>query len=210
MPLDRLMFPLPGKKIAFWKITEDAEMLLQMYNPTAEEIVFLQGLHESKRLHFLSSRLLLRTLFPEGKLTKDEVGKPHFEEGSPHLSISHSGNFAAAIIDENGPTGIDIETQGPKILRIEDKFCNAEDKSNIRKTHLSVCLLIIWGAKESLYKWYGKKEVDFKKHMTVGPFETGDSGRFSASFHKPGTQQDFIMEYAVFDGHVAVWIHELL
>ncbi len=204
------MFPKPGKKIAFWQITENEETLLQMYNPTAEEIVFLQGLHESKRLHFLSSRLLLRTLVPGGILAKDDAGKPHFEGETPHLSLSHSGNYAAAIVDENNPTGIDIETQGPKILRIEDKFCNADDKSNIRKTHHSLCLLIMWGAKESLYKWYGKKEVDFKKHMTVGPFETGDSGRFSATFHKPGTQQDFIMEYAVFDGHVAVWIHEML
>lgn len=204
------MFPQPGKKIAFWQITEDEETLLQMYNPTAEEIVFLQGLHESKRLHFLSSRLLLRTLVPNGKLAKDDAGKPHFEDETPHISISHSGNYAAAIIDENNPTGIDIETQGPKILRIEDKFCNTYDKTNIRKSHHSLCLLIMWGAKESLYKWYGKKEVDFKKHMTVGPFETGDSGRFSATFHKPGIQQDFIMEYAVFEDHVAVWIHEML
>lgn len=204
------MLPKPGKKIAFWQITEDEETLLQMYNPTAEEIVFLQGLHENKRLHFLSSRLLLRTLASGVKLAKDDAGKPHFEGNTPHLSISHSGNYAAAIVDENNQTGIDIETLGPKILRIEDKFCNADDKSNIRRTHHSLCLLIMWGAKESLYKWYGKKEVDFKKHMTVGPFETGDSGRFSATFHKPGTQQDFIMEYAVFEGHVAVWIHEML
>lgn len=205
-----MMFPQPGKKIAFWKITEDEETLLQMYNPTAEEFVFLQGLQESKRLHFLSSRLLLRTLVPNVKLAKDDAGKPHFEGETPHFSLSHSGNYAAVIVDENGLTGIDIETQGHKILRIEDKFCNANDKLNIRKTHHSLCLLIMWGAKESLYKWYGKKEVNFKKHMTVGPFETGDSGRFSATFHKPGIQQDFVMEYAVFEGHVAVWIHEML
>jgi len=96
---------MPGKKIAFWQITEDEETLLQMYDPTADEIVFLEGIHANKRLHYLSSRLLLRTLVPEGKLTKDEVGKPHFEGGTPHLSISHSGNYAAAVIDENGPNG---------------------------------------------------------------------------------------------------------
>jgi phosphopantetheinyl transferase len=204
------MRPAPGVMIAFWKITETEETLLQMYNPEAQELAFIQQLPAQRKMHYLASRLLAKTCYPEQSIIKDEFGKPTFDDNSVHFSWSHSGQFAAAIFNEKESTGIDVETIEPKILRIEDKFCNNTDKSHLHRSRHQESLLIIWGAKESMYKWYGKKEVDFKKHMTVGPFEMGESGRFSASFHKPDLQQDFIMEYAIFEEHVAVWINNSL
>lgn len=206
MPLDRMVLPSQGTKVAFWKITESTAELLQMYNPEEDVKVFIESLPEQRQQHFLASRLLVKSFYPDNMIAKDSMGKPFLKDSSTHFSWSHSGQFAAAIFCENNSTGIDIEKNQPRIVRIEDKFCNHADKQCIVKSKHAESLLIIWAAKESMYKWYGLKEVDFRKHMTVQAFDMADEGRFTATFHKPDLNAEFLMQYSMFDGHIAVWI----
>ena len=210
MPLDRLILPSPGVKVAFWKITETAETLMQMYNPGPAEQDLIAGMPGQRQLHYLGSRYLVKSFYPEHNIVKDETGKPHLEGSSVHFSWSHSGDYAAAIFSETGPVGIDIESVSPRILKIENKFCNKTDKQHIHRTRHAESLLIIWGAKESMFKWYGKKEVDFRQHMTVEAFDMGEEGRFMARFHKPDQHAEFVMQYLISDGHAAVWTVEEL
>jgi 4'-phosphopantetheinyl transferase len=204
MPMDRLVIPAPGIKVGFWKITESLEILQQMYNGNG----FLEHPEQmvpAKHIHSLAGRLLAQHFYPEDEIVKDEFGKPHLKKSKPYISWSHSGNYAAFITSENGPTGIDIEMVSNRIRRIEDKFCNKSDKDCIYKTHHTESLLLIWAAKESLYKLYGRKEVDFKKEMTIEAFDLSHEGRFTAHFHKGDMNEKYTMEYEFFDGYVAVW-----
>lgn len=175
-----------------------------MPDPAEETTIasFIPG----RQKHYLASRLLLKQFHPDEKIVKDEFGKPHLAGSEGGISWSHSGNYAAFASCQHGPAGIDIETLGPRILKIENKFCNQKDKAVIHHTHHSNSLLLIWGAKESIYKWYGKKEVDFRLHMTCGAFDMQQEGRFSAWLHLPQLKQEFIMEYMIFNGHIAVWV----
>lgn len=206
--MDCLILPAPGVKVGFWNITETAEELLQSYNPGEEEETFIRSMPEGRQLHYLGSRSLARAFYPDEKIVKDPFGKPHFENSSTQFSWSHSGQYAAFIANAHEKTGIDIEIISPKILRIEDKFCNKIDKQQIKKTHHAESLLLIWGAKESMFKWYGEKEVDFKLHMTVEPFDIREEGRFIAQFHKPDKKAEFMMEYKIMNDHLAVWTLE--
>jgi len=208
--LDRIVFPAQGVKVGFWKISETSDELMQIYNPNEDEKTFLAHMPELRIKHFLASRLLLKTFHPDQSIEKDKFGKPHLTNSTTKVSWSHSGNYAAFISNENESTGIDIETLGPKVLRIEDKFCNKTDKANIHKTHHAQSLIIIWGAKESMYKWYGGKELDFKLHMTIEAFDLHNEGRFIGKIHKQNLTHEFILEYMIVDGHMATWIIEEL
>jgi phosphopantetheinyl transferase len=196
--------------VGFWKITETAEELLQKYNPDAKENELISGMNPLRQSHYLACRVLAKSFYPELIISKDEKGKPHFNNSTVHFSWSHSGNYAAAIFNTEESTGIDIETVQPRILKIEDKFCNATDKQHIHRTRHVESLLLIWGAKESMFKHYGKKEVDFKKHMSISAFDIAEEGRFTAKFHKDDEKAEFLCEYSIFDGHIAVWILETL
>jgi phosphopantetheinyl transferase len=196
--------------VGFWKITETAEELLQKYNPDAKENELISGMNPLRQSHYLACRVLAKSFYPELSISKDEKGKPHFNNSTVHFSWSHSGNYAAAIFNTEESTGIDIETVQPRILKIEDKFCNATDKQHIHRTRHVESLLLIWGAKESMFKHYGKKEVDFKKHMSISAFDIAEEGRFTAKFHKDDEKAEFLCEYSIFDGHIAVWILETL
>jgi phosphopantetheinyl transferase len=196
--------------VGFWKIAETAEELLQKYNPDAKEIELISGMNPLRQSHYLACRVLAKSFYPELIISKDEKGKPHFNNSTVHFSWSHSGNYAAAIFNTEESTGIDIETVQPRILKIEDKFCNTTDKQHIHRTRHVESLLLIWGAKESMFKHYGKKEVDFKKHMSISAFDIAEEGRFTAKFHKDDEKAEFLCEYSIFDGHIAVWILETL
>lgn len=196
---------MPGIRVGFWKITESPEELLQMYtlgqhNETIEAMV------QARKSHFIASRLLAKQFYPDSELYKDEYGKPHLIESKHQISWSHGGDYAAFIASEESPTGIDIEKISDRILKIEDKFCNKEDKKAILHEKQAETLLLIWTAKESMYKLYGRKEVDFKLHMTVEPFDFGESGRYVARFHKDNLTASYLLEYEVFNHHIASWI----
>jgi 4'-phosphopantetheinyl transferase len=204
MPVDRLVMPTPEIRVGFWKITESVESLLQMYGGISRD-ENLSAMAPSRLRHSLAVRLLLDQFYPNEIVVKDAFGKPHLQNNHHFISWSHSGSYAVVVACETHSVGIDIETVSNKILRIEGKFCNAQDKTCIKKTNHSESLLLIWAAKESLYKLYGKKEVDFKKDMTVEAFSIGQTGRFTAIFHKYRQPEKYTMEYEFFDGHVAVW-----
>ena len=96
----------------------------------------------------------------------DDLGKPHLENGW-NISISHANEFAAIMLNKNGACGIDIEKISPKIARIKHKFLNDTDLKNITTEQN---LTIYWGAKEALYKYYGKKKVFFIEHLFIQNF----------------------------------------
>lgn len=117
------------------------------------------------------SLFLLKELL---KTNKIELGytpanKPFLTGRTEHISISHSHDKLAVIINESENTGIDIELVRDKVLKIQHKFLNDIEagyaKDNVEK------LITIWATKEALYKIYGLKELDFRTHLFVEEFE---------------------------------------
>jgi phosphopantetheinyl transferase len=120
---------------------------------------------------FLSVRKLVQIAgFTDFNLYYDVFGKPHLN-GDKHISITHSHEFSAIIISDE-TVGIDIELQREKIIRIADKFCNAELQflePNNKEEYIQK-LTVIWGAKEAIFKIRNKKGISFKNHIFVNQF----------------------------------------
>lgn len=85
-----------------------------------------------------------------------------------HLSISHSFNMAVVIISMNHAVAVDIEKIDERVVRVSRKFMNdAEQEMMLEVEDKVLHLTLTWSAKETLYKFHGLKEIDFKKHLTV-------------------------------------------
>ncbi len=95
--------------------------------------------------------------------------KPFLKNRTEHISISHSHDKLAIIINEKENTGIDIELLRDKVLKIQHKFLSPAEmdfaKDDVEK------LITIWAAKEAMYKIYGLKELDFIKNLFVQKFD---------------------------------------
>jgi phosphopantetheinyl transferase len=151
-------------KLAVWKIEETEEFFLKKVS-LRQEIR-----HPHKRLQHLAGRYLLQLLHPDFPLHLIAIShskKPLLSNHEFHFSISHCGDFAAAIVSENRNVGIDVELITPKMGLIKNKFLNQQELKLLESYQLSFInyqlLTLFWSAKEAIFKWYGKGKVDFKK-----------------------------------------------
>ncbi len=131
-------------------------------------------LRDRKKIEWLASRWLLHELLGNENdrqvCLKDEHGKPYLEGSSQHISLSHSQNQVAVIISKKC-IGIDIQRVTKKIECIAPKFMRPEEINSLRKDEQYLeHLHVFWGAKECLYKAYGRRGLDFRKHIFVTPF----------------------------------------
>ncbi|MES2513008.1 MAG: 4'-phosphopantetheinyl transferase superfamily protein [Bacteroidota bacterium] len=147
--------------------------------------------------------LIKQLLDEEAEINYDGKGKPYLRDNRAYISISHSHNKLAIIINELEPTGIDIELIRDKVLRIKHKFLSTAElkdaADNVEK------LLIYWAAKETLYKIYGLKEVDFIEHLFVMPFTKHNLGTLTGEINLPGFKETFTLNYQLLDDYVLVY-----
>lgn len=173
MPLYKSIKVDATTKVLIWKVTESFD---ELFRETPLRDVCLHRLEQMKsEVHqrcFLSVRKLLEHAgYSDLDLMYNENGKPMLTDGN-HISITHSFDFSAIIISDRN-TGIDLEQQREKIIRIAHKFTDFDSdffvKSNKAQTIRQ--LTAIWGIKEAIYKFYSIKGLSLKDHINALPFD---------------------------------------
>jgi phosphopantetheinyl transferase len=133
-------------------------------------------------------------------LQKDEFGKPFLDSKNLHINYSHAKSLIFWGEHVSFKIGVDIEYLRPQLAKIKHKFCR-EDEFDFMPTENEIpYLLAIWSAKEAIYKAFGKKEVDFQKHMQILPFEISTEGVITANFLLDGLTQMNV--HYLFNGEV--------
>ncbi len=190
--------------LAVWQITEDENFFLQKIH------LKKQINHPKKRLQHLAGRYLLQWLHPEFPVHLIEIAesnKPLLPDGPFNFSISHCGNFAAAIISKNNSAGIDVEQVTSKIQLIKNKFLSEDEMHFINQsTDQLIQLTILWSCKEAVYKWYGKGEVDFKKHIILKKIFTEKNERIVKCNFVKETARELFIHYKIFENLCLAWV----
>ncbi|KAA9041128.1 4'-phosphopantetheinyl transferase superfamily protein [Ginsengibacter hankyongi] len=189
-------------KLAVWHITEPENFFLQ--NVHLQKEIH----HPHKRVQHLAGRYLLQLLHPEFPLHLIEIAesnKPMLQDESYHFSISHCGDFAAAVVSENTSAGIDVELITPKVKLIQHKFLSADELKLLPgadQTLLTLC----WSCKEAVYKWYGKGGVDFINHIHISNITVKDvRGVIECTFLK-NCQKDLYINFHLFENLCLAWV----
>ncbi|MEO6905784.1 MAG: 4'-phosphopantetheinyl transferase superfamily protein [Ginsengibacter sp.] len=194
-------------KLAVWHINENEDFFLKKVT------IINEVTHPQKRLQHLAGRYLLQIIHPDFPLHLIEIAesrKPLLSDGKFNFSISHCGNFAAAIVSENKPVGIDVELVRPKITLVKNKFLGAKELSLLPDNVLPIIhyqlLTLFWSAKETIYKWHGKSPLSFKNNMSIDElfFENGQ-GFINAHFIKE-QRIDLKIEFRFFDTLCVAWV----
>ena len=197
MPLFDIREVGKSGKLAIWHITESLEALLKMKRFSKEDLSMLAAFsYEHRKKEWLVARILAEQLSKEKniQIIYDAHNKPFLENSKKHVSISHSHGLLAVILDEQA-TGIDIELVKPKVEKIKYKFMSDSELNSLQKEKQEEQLTVYWCAKESLYKLYGKKQLTFKEHLIVEPFEYLEKGKIRADIMQASKKQKFILQY---------------
>jgi phosphopantetheine--protein transferase-like protein len=162
-------------KLGIWRIEEPESFFLEKV-PLKRNVS-----HPYKRLQHLAGRYLLSFLFEDFPLEEIRVAdtrQPFLASEKYHFSISHCGEYAAAVVSGNSRVGVDIELITPRIETVARKFLTEDEAHYFNEEYALFLeqwglrgrvhqefLTMIWSAKEAIFKWYGRGELDFKRHM---------------------------------------------
>lgn len=197
--------------LAVWKIEETEEQLLSGLQLKQHELDFISSLNNGKRLlHWLSTRVLLRTMLNTSEYIDcqmDEHGKPFLPNLDYHISLSHSYDYAAVIIGKNRKVGVDIELIKHKIKSIRHKFLSDIELAQKQIGDNINGLYVCWCAKEAIYKWNGRKGLEFKQDMHIKPFKLKSEGSLSALVDLPeGTRELIVNYFKTSDGYMLGYV----
>lgn len=197
-------------ELGIWKIDETAgDLYARLQLDEREKAVFESFRNQNKRsLHWLGSRVLLRTLMNTDRyinLKVTQQGKPYLVNFPHHISISHSYDYAAVMISLHGPVGVDIEQISGKIARVADRFLIPEELEFIDRGRYYDHLYACWGAKEAVYKWYGKGGLPFYGGILLDPFSIDSQGIIRTRIELLDGSRDIIVQYRNFDGYMVAW-----
>lgn len=194
-------------KTGLWRIEEEENFFLEKV-PLKRDVS-----HPHKRLQHLAGRYLLPALFEDFPLSEiliADTRKPFLPDEQYHFSISHCGQYAAAIVSSTQRVGVDIESPSDKILRISHKFLRPEEKMLLDEQMSSSQLLqlatLLWSTKESMFKWYGEGGVDFRQHLHIQNIEGNDEeGKLICQFQK-NDPISLMVQYRFFEDLVMSWV----
>lgn len=197
MPLLLATHPFPDTVFGLWQIAEEEAFFRDELPLTVAEETELARLKNIRRLEWLASRWLLHKLTGSPQrlpLAKDAFSKPFFL-GQPDLycSLSHSHGIVGALLARQN-VGCDIQVEVTKMPRLAHKFLHKKEDAFVRKhtaTEQFDLFHVFWTAKESLYKAYGLKELDFRAHMRLEPFLWTGNGNTAGWVKKNSFRQRY-------------------
>lgn len=191
-------------RLGIWKI-EETDEFFKSNVPQHRDVT-----HPHKRLQHLAGRFLLQYLFPAFPYELIKIAdtrKPFLPDEQYHFSISHCGDYAAAIVSKDKRVGVDIEIPSEKISRIMYKFLTAKEHEIFNliqpdKDRIPFATLL-WSAKESVFKWHGNGGVDFRKEIQLKK-QHEEKENIDCVFSK--NNSELVIHYRQFDHLVLAWV----
>lgn len=196
-------------QLAVWKIDETESFFTQKVT------VQQQVTHPHKRLQHLAGRFLLPYLYPDFPSELIQIAdtrKPYLPNEAYHFSISHCGDYAAAIVSSTQRVGVDIEMVTPRVNKIRHKFLHISEMENWKIEALEEqekirTLTLLWSAKEAMFKWWGSGDIDFSDCMQVKAVDLNSTGVLKAFFQKDNFKVTLQLHYQLTNELSLVWVN---
>ena len=218
MPFIPLNSTIPGVALGVWKIEEPEIFFLERVKLYENEWLRLSEIsHPQKRLEWLSSRLCMKELLKITNNVRVESlnntnGKPYLTNNPHYISYTHSNFYSAAIASRSFEVGIDIEyLKHKRNLRTRFLFMNDRELAFFDATPEFELFLLIWSAKETIYKLYGQG-VAFKNNILIDldTFVFGKQGILPVVVDKGDHRREFEIHFIIHDEFLLTYGHDLL
>ncbi|HTM66628.1 MAG TPA: 4'-phosphopantetheinyl transferase superfamily protein [Flavipsychrobacter sp.] len=172
MPLYREWSSDQYSLAAIWEIKEPESFFIERTGVTSD----IKS--EKRRLEHLAGRFLLKHLkreFPLLNIKPDEHDKPRVDNNQFYFSISHSFPYVAAVVSPDVECGIDIQVWHARMQQLQHKFLTKKEQLFFQNDPQLITLA--WCAKEAVYKWQGRRGVDFIEHLPISQVEEESNER---------------------------------
>ncbi|WP_319499419.1 4'-phosphopantetheinyl transferase superfamily protein [uncultured Draconibacterium sp.] len=194
--------------IGVWELKETADDLLKSCHLNSADTARLETFKaEKRRKEFLATRLLLQKLLPESQevIDRDEFGKPSLKDSGLNISITHSADLAAIILSEKN-IGIDIEQLHRNIDKIVTRFASPKEIEFIEKSNdPQLVKILLWSAKEAIFKCCGVQGVQFNRQIAITPFDYNLHSCFSGALQHPDNEAAYDLFFRMIKNNIMVY-----
>jgi len=198
MPLIKLSKITTSKAFGIWKINESLNEINHLNK--VENLNIDNRIIEKKFKEKVAARMVIKKICENLKLNyygikKNKAGKPFLIKNKAEISISHSYPFAVALINTKNLCGIDIEKKREKILKINPKFLDENERkfvgTSIKKN------TIFWCCKEAIFKTSNKQNISFRDDINLKEKKKKIIGKIREKKFKLSIKEieDFIIAY---------------
>lgn len=191
--------------LGIWKIEETIDYYLSELSHKEWLEIVENTISVNRKKTLLATRLLLKHLVGSEKhICYLESGKPYLSDRTWNISISHTKDYVAIVVNKERNLGLDIEQRTDKVLRVEERFIGHGEY--IEESNKTLHLLLHWSAKEAAFKYLNPPSIDFTQHLQVKPFEVEDSGKLEIRETISGINNTFCARYIIMSEFVLVCI----
>lgn len=224
MPLHSIQQLSPTAVLGLWHLTETPETLWDGLPQAEAYRPLLPATADARRqAQWLAGRRLAHALFgelptplpPATLVQNDATGRPWLP-GAPAeavVSLSHSGEWAAALLAQGGRAGVDIELVRDKAQRLARKFLAENEWDHARAVAANAApeahYTLLWSAKEALYKLAAQRGIIFREQLLLHEFSPQASGEIPATLVLNGARTRHRICYTQpAPGYVLTYCHE--
>lgn len=193
--------------LAIWQITEAEQDLVKSLPEGAGLLEEANALFLSatRRLEWLAVRRLLYELGIHQKISYHSSGRPYFADGLWNISISHTRGYAAVLLHRDSDVGVDIEQKSQRVFRVRSRFLSLTEEQTVVSVNADReqdILLLLWSAKETMFKIIDREAVDFSEDFSILPFRLKEEGLFKAAYTGAFPSYMFNIRYRIFHDFV--------
>jgi len=164
MPLIEVRQLSAHTRMGLWRMDETPARLCSLFPHLS--LLPMPFKNEGRQKEYLCVRALLKEMTGREDLLIDHLpsGKPVVE--GYHVSISHTRGYAVLILSDAENVAVDIEYRSDRVGRIAHKFVRPDEPC----TSLDD-LLLVWSAKETLYKLHSDDKLEYFEMRSSAPCE---------------------------------------
>ncbi|MFI3294810.1 MAG: 4'-phosphopantetheinyl transferase superfamily protein [Rikenellaceae bacterium] len=152
--------------IVLWQLIETRqELLSQVLLTPDQQKEFAHRAEGTQQGLWLAARGLTQELFGS-TIAYRESGAPYLVNQAAHISISHTSNILALGYNTQ-EIGIDIESAKRDAKRVAKKFTDHREIEIARELYTPNPELLVWCAKEALYKTHNTPGLEFKNEISI-------------------------------------------
>ncbi len=161
-------------EIYIWKVEEDFNELATLSGCDSD--TDYRVLNEKRKKEWACVRYLLFRNYPDLIICYQASGKPYLKDKKkdknnkvPSISISHTSDYVSIMLNkDHKDIGLDIEKRkNSRVLNVADRFMSEKERAEKPTNDDTINALLVWTAKEALYKLADIKYIDYIKDFHI-------------------------------------------
>ncbi len=190
-----------------WRMTESLAELEGRYAVGADEMpTYAAFRNDRRRKEWLTVRILLSEMAGAGVgIAYLPSGKPYLVGSDLFISITHTIGYVGIRLGRR-PVALDMEYRSERVLKLIPRFVSEAEMRFIAPDNKETTALIIWSAKETLYKLFDRADLLFDEHLSVDNLVVdGEAGDFVGRVRTDTLRAEVGLHYRLIDDLIIVY-----